>query len=48
MAERNTYYTINENSNAIVSSKTEVIKMFEELGVRKGMTILLQGDMNRL
>lgn len=48
MVERNTYYTINENTNAIVSSKKEVLKVLQELGVRKGMTILVQGDMRRL
>lgn len=48
MVERNTYYTINENHNAIVSSKEEVMKILQDLGVRKGMTILLQGDMTRL
>lgn len=48
MAERNTYYTINENRDAIVSTKRDVMKMLQELGIRKGMTLLVQGDMTRL
>ena len=48
MVKRNKYDSINENNNAIVSSKTEVLKTLQELGIRKGMTILVQGDLRRL
>jgi aminoglycoside 3-N-acetyltransferase len=48
MVERNKYNSINENYNAIVSSKEQVLKMLQELGVRKGMTILVQADLTKL
>ena len=46
MAEKFTYITLEETASVL--TKEEIIEQLKYLGVQKGMTLLVQGDMKQL
>lgn len=48
MAEKFTYHTLNEESEIVVSTKEDIVAQLKTLGLKRGMVVLVQADMEKM